>query len=226
MGRTGGDAEAAFNAPVGFDEGFGAGVALADFLEIADPGLGFEHAHRLAKHTGQVAFVVLAGVALFLIVPGFPVDAGSETEGIRVGIGPGIFVRHGQRASHAHIDTERAPAATAIIDHGPQTGISGLGIGNRHHVDGGVLADFLAGAAADALGKIVLVETAITVGRLASDRVLEGDRRLEEVFPRGIGGEDVAQGHFGLPLDFRRIGVERNQKRGDIGDVRARDQVL
>ena len=45
------------------------------------------------------------------------------------------------------------------------------------------------------LVEVVLVEAAIAVGGLAVERILDGDRRLEDVFPRGIGGEDVAQGH-------------------------------
>ena len=66
---------------------------------------------------------------------------------------------------------------------------------DRQHVDGTVLADRLAGATADALFHIVLVEAAVAIGGLAVERILDADRVAEDVFPRGKGREQIAYAH-------------------------------
>ncbi|MEI2768884.1 MAG: hypothetical protein V9E86_10480 [Nitrosomonas sp.] len=155
-------------------------------------------------------------VAKLGVVPVLLVDARGEAEQIGIVFHPGVGVGHGQRLGHADIDAQRAPAAAAVVDARAQAGIAVFGRNavHRHHVDGAVLADGFAGAAADALFHIVLVEAAIARRGGAIQRIGNADRVAEQVLPGGEGGQDVTDAHgwLALSLDLGRIGMQRHHQ--------------
>ncbi len=159
----------------------------------------------LAHAAGELV-AIGAVITQFRVIPVFFVDARRETEGVGIAFHPGVGIGHGQRAGHADIDAQRAPAAAAIVDARPQARVALFrrDAGDGEHVDGAVLADCLAGAAADALRVVVLVEAAIARCRRTVKRIADRHRVAEEVLPCGEGGKEVTDAHYLLAISQSR----------------------
>ncbi len=194
--RAGVVTHAALHAARCLDDGLVLVVASDDLVEVVDARGGLRLGHVGALQRDQIALVGL-GPAL---VVGDAVDAVAVRQHevavqVRIDAGMHVLARQRDGAGGAEVDAQGAPAAAAVVDGGPEVAHA-LGrvlrqAGDLDHGDGGVVADLLAGAAADTGLPVVEVEAAIVGGGRARVQ-RHGDRLAAEELEVLQRGEDAA----------------------------------
>ncbi len=194
--RAGGHADATLDAARGLPARLILRVSKDDLGPARDALLRGQHRHRHALGIEDGELIAVLPPALLARAPRLAVDARSEAEDVGVVVDPHVLVRHAERARRTHVDAQGTPAAAAVVDTRPEAGVSRLDRVDLHQVDGLVLADARARAAADALVRIVHVPPAVA-GRAGPHRpgLRDGVWLGEGPHPGGEGGYDVLEAH-------------------------------